>query len=432
MSGTQLLTRSARPPELGSTAPVSSPAVAAVVSLFVVAAFLPYAGVGLTAKQSISACSVIGVVLVAILLVRRSPLPVVAVLVLVAPVISGFLQVCAGFRGPDPNGLVLWAINMAPMFGAFAVVALGQVRVALRTTRVMVAASCGYALIQKFLFIDRGVLPLQWIYSTPGYARVNADVVLQYVRRPFGWFPEPSVLAVAVSLGLAAVTLLEFARHGRTSRWTNVLLVLVMVTLYLSRSGSLLFALALLPAMVLGPYVRQAKIAVLATCAVPLAALAASNLIADRNSSWNFSWGDRATSISASGGYLIGSFTRSVTGVGRGQLPSLFDTRQIQAAGADLGQQLRDIASVLGRIVMENGLVIGTGVVVALVVVIYRAAARRMPIGPALALTVLWILSAGLTTSYENVAVIWLVPGLALGLLADRQFRRSRADHANR
>ncbi|MEU5787075.1 hypothetical protein ABZ754_05020 [Micromonospora purpureochromogenes] len=399
--------------------------------VLVVSSFLPYAGVPLTDSQSLSVSTVASFLVATAFLLRRLEIPGTLAFVILAPFLSGFVQIFLGGGGPDPNGLVLWLLNIAPLVGLYVALRLGHIKLVTRLAQGMLTASCAYALLQKF-FIDRGVLPLQWLYSTPGYAAVDPFIVTQYVKRPFGWYPEPSVLAVTISLGLAAVALMEFVSRGQPSTYTYVLFGLVLVTIFLSRSGSAVFAFALLPAIVFGAHLNRAPVALFGIFAVPAAVSAALAILEDRNSTQNWSWGDRTASILGSLRYQSESLPDSLFGLGRGVVPRLFETRAIRADDFAPEQALRDVFSVVVRIVLENGFIIGPLVVGMLCLTMQRAAKRAMPTISAVAMVALWVVSAGLTTSYESVAWLWCLPGIALGILTMPDIGGTDADPADR
>jgi hypothetical protein len=281
-----------------------------------------------------------------------------------------------------------------------------------------VSFSAGYALIQK-VFLEAGVIPFLGYYQLPGYASVafNAEVILRYIRRPFGFFPEPSFMAGSMALAVAAMVVLVYRCLGRLRKSDLVTIGLAVTAIFLSDSGSGLASIGLVLLMAIWPAFKGGKRLVLAIGIVCISAFLASNVLESRGLLQNYSWSDRLASIIGAMRFLVTSDNIALLGAGKGAGPSLFQRGSIPLDGLQYFTPIPDVFSVLGRLVLECGLVFGLGLIIILSVLLIRAGALDGGLFIGIVFASTWLLIAGLTISYETAAWIWATPGIALGLL---------------
>lgn len=379
--------------------------------------FLPYLGLPIGNKSVLLLSSFIALGFIAYGAVVGLLPPSSTFFVFATPFITCFLLMLSFGPSPDPKGLVLWIANLLPLGGCYTAAKLGNLRVIKSCCQMMVGASCIFAIFQK-IYLDRGNLIFPWLYSGPGYAPVDIELVTKYIHRPFAWYPEPSFLAVTIGLGFAIAMILEVYLDGCTSRTSKLLLGAVLFVTFLSKSGNALIVYTCLPVIAFSNSRHRAALKLLAIPAALAAVWVSLTISKDRNTTQNWSWNDRAASIEAGLDYLLASVRHLVFGVGRGATSSLYANGDIDADRYGVVQVVKDITSVSGRILLENGVIFGSLVMLVLIGYVYVGSRTCVRSFVASAIVLLWVFSITLTTSYESVALLWALPGFVVALSA--------------
>lgn len=385
------------------------------VWLLVLSTFVPYFGVGLGSSTNLPLSSVAACLLLNIAL--RNPRILIAFIVItLGPAALALMHALLGMTIPNSSSIVVWPFHVAPLFG-FAAVAMRDLAGLILPVKIGVAFSAGYALIQK-PFLEAGFIPFLGYYDLPGYASValNAEVIIRYIRRPFGLFPEPSFMAGTLALAVATMVVLRYRLSARLNLTDMIAIGLGIAAIYLSDSGSGLASIGLVLFMAVWPSVRGARRIVLAVIVLAGSMWLAGNVLDSRGSAQNYSWSDRSASIIGALRYVVSSDMTALLGAGKGASPGLFRSGAIPLEGLQYFTVIPDVFSVVGRMLLEFGLVFGLGLTLFLVVYTFRVASLRSGYLMGAVLAVVWITIAGLTISYETASWVWVVPGIGLGL----------------
>ena len=402
-----------------SSSPYGSKADIFLVWLLVLSTFFPYIGIHLGQSTSLSLTSIISLLMVPRLL-SSVPTALYALVLIFGPWVATFLSVAAGLAQPSLTALAAWSLMVAAGFG-FLHAGRSFPHLLHAPLRVGVLFSSLYALVQKVVFLDAGTIPFIQYYNSPDYAdvQVRAEIITQYIKRPFAFFPEPSFMAG--SLAIAAVAMIVASRLRRGTATLSVLdwltLSAVSAAILISASGSALITLGIVWFVAIWPLFRAAGRLVFVT-AVSIGLYAVSTtILATRNTSHNWSWDDRSASILGAFRFLFSDTLTMLFGVGKGNSTVLFSKGSIPMSGLDYYTYLPDVYSAAGRMVFENGLLIGGLMVAMLAASIYFGVRRYVGTLEAIGSIVLWFVVAGLTISYESAAWLWAFPALAFGLI---------------
>ena len=396
----------------------------------VVLSFLPYAAIPVGNNTNFPLAALVSVLYLRDLLARPRLLGAVLV-VSGTPLVMFFLQNLLGHGHGNVRGIVSWTVLVAPFAAAACAVVTALATVVL-TLRVMLAASAAYTLVQMY-FLRQGSIPLLSWYEMPGYWSVpeNAEVIVTYIRRPFGWFPEPSFMAGTLALGLVALFLLGVAVNRRVARIDLSIAVLVVAAMFFGRSGSTLITIPALAALALLPFSTRLRKLAFAALGLGGSLVLGVRLLSARNETNNFSWDDRATSIIAGMRYLLESPMNLLLGAGRGGATVLYTQGSISTEGLPLSVPLADIFSVSGRVIMENGVLGGAVIVVVLLVPILLAHGAFMSWPMSAAAAAVWLTVVTLTITYDSAAWLWMLPGVCLGLVQHLQPGRRSLEPAS-
>ena len=279
----------------------------------------------------------------------------------------------------------------------------------------------GVGVWQWYAF-DNGEFPMLWAYTTnPSFLSVEqyARTIARYTQRPFGIFPEPS----AMSSSLAPWVLFWIAHltgvirlRQRAAAWQNALFAAAAVgglgLIILSRSGH--SAITLAAAMTFGiiwltrcratfrTFVVLAGVfGVIAPIVIYLAFIALSDRLFGASAMGNSSWEERSSSL------VIG-FSLWVD---HGLIPLFFGIGPGQTTPIlQRVYHLEAIWSVLLTYVYETGL-IGAVVLCWLGTYLGRIwKSLRFDLTFA-AITVVWLVGATVTTSYNELLSLWLTLG---------------------
>lgn len=382
---------------------------------FIVLSFLPYAAVPLGNSTNIPLAA-IAAALLTLRLARSAKLTVLVLVLCTLPFIASLLRQLFENSAVNANAYFTAAFGVLTFFGAASMVDILRERAA-GIISSCISTSAVLALIQKYVYLDNGVVPLIELYNVPGYASVaaNAQTIALYIRRPFGLFPEPSFLAGTLALGCAGYLLL-IRRFSIQLKFSGVLsLVLATIAIYVSDSGSAVICIAVLAIAALSPFIRRNRIVVLL---VPIAVAGAVwlglSIVMSRQDGVNTSWNDRLASILGGGRLWTSDPVNFLLGVGRGMAQSYFQDGRVPFGDMPTYSVIPDIYSVLGRIVLEHGLLFGLSLLIWMGLLILRLGGLKPTFIGAL-FVLLWIVVAGLTISYETASWIWILPGMCLG-----------------
>lgn len=350
-------------------------------------------------------------------LLARPRLLVPLLVVALTPVLMLFVQSVLGQAGGGEFLLAVWMIHIAPLGGVAGAVVTSPRTVRL-TLRIFLLAAAGYTVVQKF-FLDSGTIPFLSLYEMPGYWSVteNAEVITEYVRRPFGWFPESSFMAGSLALAAMALILLSYVALRRLPVVDIVAVAAVVAAMTLGESGSALLTVPALAAMVFLPFSTGLRRAWFLLLGAGSFLLLASQLLQARNKLPNHSWDDRGSSILAGVNFLLDSLTTLLIGVGPGSASVLYESGKMPLDGLLVHNRLFDIFSVSVRILLENGAVAGGVMILALVVPIVRGFSVGLSWVFGLLAASAWLAVVTLTITYNSAAWIWAFPGVCLGVL---------------
>jgi hypothetical protein len=277
--------------------------------------------------------------------------------------------------------------------------------------------------VYQMIMFSRGEFPFPALYQNPGFFSFATDEYANVVGRPFGLYPEAS--AMAASSGPWIVMITGFLLNGKSRsrmplpiRRLAITGVIAGTTLeLLSRSGYLLVLLVCLTVLAVP---RGKKIAshllptlVGATCLGALAWAAVASLGDRLSLETNTSWQLRIRSIEMGLGLLNDSTHNLIFGVGTG-LASLTMAQHFpgyRVPGSDT--QIITIWSVIGRYVVETGLV-GVFALLVSVTIVGRGVARSGARLVGLAAITAWLFGLGLGTSYFALGSPWLFLGALL------------------
>ena len=377
--------------------------------------FFPYLGVPVGKNSSIQAGTFLAVALMPKIWgqVKLRRVLFIVFCALLANLIFAVMQ------DASQVNLGAYPIFMANLLPAFLVaeIAISRPRKLIAPIRFCLLFTSVYAIVQKFVFLDRGELPFLSYYDLPGFASVASklQVITTYVKRPFAFFPEPSFMAATILLASVGLLILLLVT-GAAKKMDLLLLGLVGVVMYLSGSGSAVFglgALVVLATLTIAP--RYFRLPVLTLGGIA-SVFVAEDILAQRSRAFNWSWDDRSASIYAAFEYWAHDVYTFLFGVGQGRLTTLFTSGKIDLGGYRFFNEIPDMYSVLGRTLIEFGLILGSMGLLWLSIQIFKSLqvqGNRSPwVSGALAV-VTWAVAGGLTTSYQAALWIWLLPMLA-------------------
>jgi hypothetical protein len=383
----------------------------------VILTFLPYLAIPLGGNTNVPLSSLVAVTMMPAAL-RSKRIAVALFLLIAIPLTTTFLGTLSSPGSINTQALVAWPLHVVVLVGFGVAAQLARLHLQ-RVIRICLWLTVALAVVQKYLFLDRGIIPFLGYYATPGYASVanNAFEIANYVRRPFTTFPEPSFMAGSVALACAALLIL-LPEHLKISDY--LLVGGSLVAIYLSSSGSGVASMGLL--LVLAVYRGRIRVrrAVLLAVALLLGTVLGLSLYGSRSSASNYSWGDRLTSIEAAFRYLFGHLGAFLLGTGTGTASSLYQDGTISLDGLVYHSDIPDLFSTFGRIVLETGMIGGLAMMVILLKPVGAAVRRDLGVVAAMAGVLLVLVVGGLTISYQSAAWLWAVPGMCLGLMATR------------
>lgn len=387
--------------------------------LLIVLSALPFAAIPLGANSHLPISSVVSGLL--ILRCRRSsPLMAIAIGTAMIPIVMAFIRMFVDPEPWRPGPTILWVVFTLPLAGTIAAVMILKHRLA-TCLAVTLLVSALLVIVQKYVFIDwLNTVPFPDYYTMPGYGWVPAsdvDLFLASNRRPFGLFPEPSYMTSALSLMAMALVIARLYFDDALKSLDYLALVTAFWAVAASGSGSAAVVLAAIVIVTFVPLVRRRRRVALTMIPPALlgALFLAHSFIADRQSNFNYSWYDRYASIMATMQLMRNDALIFLVGLGGGGVNEAFVRGDVPLELHQHYMPLPDIYSVLGRIVVQYGAIVGLAFVVGMAIFILRTGGRRrFWLGSAS--LIVWIAVAGVTTSYESVYWIWGIVGLCAGL----------------
>lgn len=397
-----------------------------LITLLIVLSFLPYAALPIGANTNLPLSSIMSIPVIFAGL-RTGRLRFRGFLVLATlPCVGAYLGILIGYPMSNPNALLIWPAHIIGICGFAASVNLVSKLFLRRVISTVLLASTCFALVQK-VFLDRGTVPFLWIYRTPGYASVadQAEVIAMYIRRPFGWFPEPSFLAGTIALAICGIVILG-GRLTLKDPLVSAAIVTGCFALFLTRSGVAVIAMFPLALALVGRGRKFVSI-LMTTFAIPLLIWVGYTVLGDRRGLGNSSWRDRLGSISTSLQYLTDQLGLTLVGVGKGSGVLLFTTGRIPTGGLGEAGRMDDLYSVLARLVFELGIPIGIAAVALPSYWLWKG--TRTQVGPfsAFSVVLVWGLVATFAITYDSAAWLWALPGIGLGLKFEFDSRSAEA-----
>jgi hypothetical protein len=386
--------------------------------------FMPYLAIPAGANTAIQFGNIFTILLVVPLLFakgRRGPIWIF--LLIVAPLCTSALKV-----GFDEHGDIALCFKTIPVFAMSCLTLVAAQRWAPRHSLALLTGIAIAILIhvavggwQFYSFSTGGDLPLKSLYANPSFWSVqdSADVISQYVQRPFGLFPEPS----AMSSSLAPWVLFWVAElcgivklKVEPARWQRMLFTAAAAgglgLIILSQSGHAAVTLAAAVLFVAIWFVRcRATAGSFLTAAAVLgiampvtlyfAAAELGTRVGGQSDLGNSSWEDRTESLEIGYSLLVDRDLKTIVfGVGSGLTgPELQRIARLEA-----------VWSVLLTYVYETGLI---GLAAASWIAIYLLrlwnSSGRNPAFAAI--LVVWTVGVTVTTSYGELLPIWLALG---------------------
>lgn len=383
--------------------------------LLILSTFFPYFALPAGSNTNLPASSLLSLLVIHRAL--RIPGVLIAfILVGSGPTVLAALHSILGT--PDVNylSLIIWPAHVLPLFG-FAGIAIANPRFPLGFLRTGIGVTVLYSAVQK-IFLEMGIIPLIGYYNVPGYASVQAyaETITRYIRRPFAFFPEPSFMAGSLALSVVALIVLTHHLEQGPNIWDYLLSLGSVGAIYLSDSGSALVSIGLILFTLLWPRVQGAWKATLIVILIAVTVFLGSQVLNSRSSAQNYSWNDRSASIIGALRYFSSSSENLLLGAGKGIASSLFSQGLIPLDGLQYFSALPDVFSVIARLWLECGLIFGVTLTIGCLVVIFFPVRAIASSSVAVACSLLWVLVAGLTISYESAAWIWAFPGVFFGL----------------
>lgn len=286
------------------------------------------------------------------------------------------------------------------------------------------AATCVHAAVgfwQVYSF-PRGEFPLLGLYINPSFlsVRENAEVIVEYIRRPFGLFPEPSAMSSSLAPWVLFWTAEAFGLvHLRQApaRWQRALFAVAATgalgLILASRSGHGAVLLAGLAVLAVAWLLRSPatpenllKIVLVFVVALPLAVWLGAAALGDRVGASlalsDDSWQARAKSLQVGLTLVLdGGPATWMFGLGPGLTsPAMRATAGLEAVWSVLLPYLYQTGFV--------GLAAVAGAAYYLLARAWRASGASLPLAVML---FVWLVGVTITTSYGQLLPLWVALG---------------------
>jgi len=400
----------------------TSRAGAVIAAMLGFLSFMPYPALPIGRQSALEMGSVLALVLlVPALALSWRKRPISLYLLIVAPLVLSAVKVAvtdAGDLDLCVKSIGVWAIACLTMV----VVQWCAPRYALQLLTGIAVATLvhvGVGACQLYSF-SNGEFPFADLYVNQSFMSVqaNADLIANYIQRPFGIFPEPSAMACSLApwilFWIAEICGVVRLRH-EPARWQRILFASAAIgglaLIILSRSGHTMITLT--AAFFLGAlWFRKLKatprtfsIGLLVFGVIlPLTLWATFQTMGGRVDELevaNGSWAERSESLMVGFNlFARGDFSTIFFGMGSGlAAPTLLHTSGLDA-----------VASVLLTYIYETGLV-GTIVVCWIGAVLWRAWRTSQFNAAFAAIAVVWLAGITLTTCYNQLLPIWFALG---------------------
>jgi hypothetical protein len=343
-------------------------------------------------------------------------------IILTSSLVIGLVTVMTNGLDPNIRGIVSFAFALIPILG-FYVVAKYEPVTTLVCIRTMVIFTSVFAILQKYVFFERGIIPFLNLYEAPGYAAVipNANVILLYMKRPFAQFPEPSFLAGTLALAAIAMIFLS-ARLLTFNMIDRSALVLALLALYISQSGLVFVAVGVILVFWIGVE-KNSSLRIFAIISAPIAIVFAAVDLANRRLiESNWSWVDRLSAITQGLEYTFSNPATFFSGVGIGNTPLLYASNKVEI-GLEAFNAAPDIYSVFGRFLMSAGVAGLILLVFVLLAPTWRSLNKELDKPISFAILTTWLTVATVVITYDSAAWVWGFGALFWGF-ADRKNAR--------
>lgn len=399
--------------------------------VFVFSCFFPNPALPAGSSTGLQLSQALALLFLPVMLFKGMPVrhSLALLLVLLSMAASGFYVVLTGRAITDE---VVVKVTVATMLALLPLVPLGWLLLKGYTLHVLRAAAWGIiangllGAYQLYSFA-RNTFPAMWIYQNPSYGDFIQSQEIEwalYVKRPFGFFPEPSAMSSSIGPWLVLIVgLLMYPGmlRGATKRMKTLFwaaLVLGLALIITSQSGYMLPLMASMLVVSLPMLARLAIrayrpgnmlfLSILGISGVVLAVVAISYL-GERLDFQNDSWQQRGSSIIWGIYYLGTDLGVLLFGVGPGQSYEML----WQAGGEQNLSSGSAVWSVTVNHLQEQGLVGGLAMLVVLGLVA-RAIIRSSRRMAGFACLLAWLAGVILTTSYISLSPIWLFLGALL------------------
>ncbi|QGF23408.1 hypothetical protein [Raineyella fluvialis] len=383
-------------------------------SAFIVLSFFPYLALPVGTGSNVPVSAFLGIAVWS-LAPRVRALDLMVVGLVGAPILANALSaMLLGARIPV-SGLVTWLTVVGGFAGGATAISVSADR-CVKSIAYSVIGTFGFELVQ-LRGIRAGSVPfIEW-YTLPGYGRLsdNASSIVEFVRRPFAQFPEPSFMAGTLLLALAVLLTVSRSVRPKLLRLELLALGVGSVGVILSQSGVAVVGLGLLAIVFLATSGRGFRARVGGIIFVVLGVAGGLSVLEQRSQALNFSWTDRLSSIRVSLQYWFSDPGLFIFGLGRGGMSRAFMDGSVRVSALDFTVAPKDVWSVAVRDIVELGLIVG-GIFVAFMLSRIAAGGRRLGYIPVLVLCAIWLLVACLATSYESAVWIWIMPGACQGI----------------
>jgi hypothetical protein len=426
--------------------------LAAAIFLFACACFFPNPALPIGSNTGLQAGQIMALMSLPFILLK-SGVPkrqtLVSMLLFLPVLLSGFLTVLTD--NALANDVVL-KVTIAMALVLVVLVPAGKV--VNEKYAVLLLSGVAWAIVLNALLglyqayrFTQDVFPLPGIYQNPSFSAFmgnDPEHYALYVKRPFGFFPEPSAMAASIGPWLILIVgllLYPKLRGGITrvgiTRGTLIQLFVAVVCgvglIIVSSSGFTLFLLTGLLLVAL-PYLKDRVlrlyrpgnlflIVALVLVGTALVVFSVSYVGSRIDVQENSSWSARLSSIVWSLTYFGASLGNMVYGVGPGQSNLILESSgsSILPPVSTGGIVVNAIWSLIVSYVLETGL-LGALVLVLVLTMVLRAIVRSSARLIGFSCLGVWLAGVTVTTSYLPLLPIWLFLGALLAW--DRIFPR--------
>lgn len=432
-------------PGEASARPALSRLGAAFAFVFVFSCFFPNPALTIGSSTGLQLSHALALLFLPVVLIKGFPKrhSLALLLVMLTMAASGFYVVLTGraiSEGVVVNSTVATFLALVPLIPIGWFLCKGYALHVLRGVAWGIIANSLMGAYQIYSF-SKSEFPMIWIFQNPSYGDFIQSLEVEwalYVKRPFGFFPEPSAMSSSIGPWLVlmvALLLYPGLLRGIPPRIKALLCAAVVFGLALimtSQSGYMLPLMASLAAVSLPMVARLVRrayrpgnflsLGILGIAGVVLAFTAISYL-GDRLDFQNESWQQRGESILWGVSYLGTDPGVLLFGVGPGQS---FEMLSQAGMSEDLASGSA-VWSVTVHHLQEQGLLGGLALL-AILGMVLAAIVRGSWRVAGLACLMAWMCGVVLTTSYASLSPIWLFMGALL--LWDRLFGPARKDES--